>query len=910
MIRITLRGLLTRKLRSSLTAIAIVLGVAMIAGTYVLTDTMNGSFDNLYKEIYKGTDAYITGKSVVKNQFSGMSITPSFSQSMLASVKAVKDVKAASGGVGSESCSIVGKNGKVISTGGAPNLGFSVDPSVPALNVVSLVSGSWPKNGEVVIDQTAADKGGYKTGDMVGILANGPVREMRLSGIVKFGSSNGILGATLAGFNLATAQQLFDRQGKLDSIQAVAKAGVSPDRLVKELRSALPKNVTIRTGQQEVSKATADTSKQISAFQYILLAFAGIALFVGSFVIINTLSITVAQRTREFATLRTLGGSRFQIMGSILIEAAIVGVLASITGLLLGLGLAVGLMRLFQSLGLELPKNAMVVEPRTVIVSLGVGIVVTLLASARPALRATRVPPIAAVREGAALPPSRFHRFRTPGSLALTALGFVLLMFGLFGNGLTTKEILLTLGGGAVFIFVGVSLVIARVVKPTARVVSPVGAVAVVALSTLVWPLSLVLWLISRAIGRKREFPDFWPFVFLLWLVRLARGRAPRFSGLVPDLAMNRLALENSGRNPERTASSAAALMIGLALVTLVAVLAASLIGSFKGAVDAIFTGNYALTPVNANSITGIPVASATAAAKVPGVEAISSVRAGFGLVYGKSTMVTAIDGQPSQLFRLKWKNGSERTLDSLGANGAIVPDAFAKSHHLQLHSPLTVVAPTGKTLNLSVSGIFEPPTGGSAFGDVTFSARTFDANFQNPTNMYTLLKMKGGATEANSKALEKALVGFPNAQAQTRKQFVDSQIAQLNPILMVLYVLLAFSVLISVVGIIVMLVLTVYERTRELGMLRAIGITQRQTRRMIRHEAVITALIGGALGIGLGLVFGVLLVNRMPLMSFYLPGGQLIVFGIAAVIIGIVAAIFPARRAARLNVLEALQYE
>lgn len=910
MIRITLRGLFTRKLRSSLTAIAIVLGVAMISGTYVLTDTMNGSFDNLYKEIYKGTDAYITGRSIVKNDYSGMNITPSFPQSLLGRVNSIRDVKAAIGSVGSGFCSIVGKNGKVISTGGAPNLGFSIDPSVPQLNTLSLVSGSWPKADEVVIDQSAADKGGYKAGDMIGILSNGPVRKIRLSGIVKFGSSNGILGATLAGFDLATAQQLFDRQGKLDSIQAVAKPGVSPELLVKELRGALPKSVTIRTGEQEVSKASADTSKQISAFQYVLLAFAGIALFVGSFVIINTLSITVAQRTREFATLRTLGGSRFQVMGSILTEAAIVGVLASISGLLLGFGLAIGLMRLFQSLGLELPKNAMVIEPRTVIVSLAVGIIVTLVASARPALRATRVPPIAAVREGAVLPPSRFHRFRTPGSLALTALGFVLLMLGLFAHGLTTKEILLTLGGGAVFIFIGVSLVIARVVKPTAIAVSPIGTAAVVLLSILVWPFSFLLWLISRAFGRRREVPDFWPVVFLLWLIKLVRGRKPRFSSLVPDRAMNRLALENSGRNPDRTASSAAALMIGLALVTLVSVLAASLIGSFKGAVDSIFTGNYALTPVNANSTTGIPVASAKAAAKVPGVEAISSVRAGFGLVYGKSAMVTAVDGQPSQVFRLKWKTGSESTLDSLGATGAVVSDSFAKSHHLNVRSALKIFTPAGKSLDLNVAGIFKPPTGGSPFGDVTFSASTFDANFQDPSNMYTLLKMKGGATEANSKALDKALAGFPNAQAQTRKEFVDSQIAQLNPILMVLYVLLAFSVLISVVGIVVMLVLTVYERTRELGMLRAIGITQRQTRRMIRHEAVITALIGGALGIGLGLVFGVLLVNRMPYVTFSLPVGQLILCGIAAVVIGIIAAIFPARRAARLNVLEALQYE
>jgi putative ABC transport system permease protein len=887
MIRITLRGLLTRKLRAILTGIAIVLGVCMISGTYVLTDTINHSFTGLYQEIYKGTDAFITSKSVVKNQMSGMGITPSFPQSTLAKVRSNSDVKAASGGVGSASCSIVGKNGKVVSTGGAPNLGYSVDPSVPELNTVTLVSGSWPKANEVVIDQTSANKAGYKPGDMIGILVNGPVRRMRLSGIIKFGKSNSILGATLAGFDLPTAQRLFDRQGKLDSIQAVAKPGVSPQKLVQELRSTLPKSLTIRTGQQEASKTASETSKQIDAIQYFLLAFAGIALFTGIFVIINTLSITVAQRTREFATLRTLGGSRIQVLGSIIVEGLVIGALASIAGLLLGFGLADGFIALFRHLGLDLPENIFVIKPRTIYVALLVGILVTLVASIRPALRATRVPPIAAVREGAVIPPSRFHRFRTTGSLALIVLGFLLLAQGLFGHGMSTSQILLTLGGGAVLIFIGVALIAARVIKPIAAMVSPLGTVAVAILSTVVWPVTFAIWLIRRVIGRRPEFPT-----------------------VVPDRAMNNLALANSGRSPERTASSAAALMIGLALVTLVAVIAASIIGSFKGAVDSIFTGDYAVMPVNSSSMTGTPVGAADAVAKVPGVEAISSVRFGFGLVNGKSDMVTALDGQPSKLFRLKWKNGSEGSLDSLRSNGAIVPEHFADNHHLKLGSPIVVTTPDGKQLGLKVVGIFKPPTGGSPFGNVTFSARTFDAYFQDPSNMYTLLKMRGGENATNSKALDAALAGFPNAQAQTRKQFVDSQIAQLNPILMMLYVLLAFSVLISFVGIVVMLVLTVYERTRELGMLRAIGITQRQTRRMIRHESVITALIGGALGIVLGLVFGALLVHRMPYVSFSLPLSQLILCGIAAVVIGIVAALLPARRAARLNVLEALQYE
>ncbi len=894
MIKVALKGLLGRKLRSALTAMAIVLGVAMISGTYVLTDTINGSFDSLYKQIYKGTDAFVAARTPLKaNQ---NSLPPSIPESLLAQVRATKDVLVADGGVQSFPVSIIGKNGKVIANGGAPNLGFSVNPRISQFNTLTLVSGSWPGSNQVVIDQGAAKKGGYKAGDVIGILGAGPEQKMRLSGIVRFGTSNGILGATLAGFDLRTAQKVFDKVGKLDYIQAAAKPGVSPDRLAKELRTALPTSVTVKTGQAEAAKQTSDTSAGISIIRDFLLAFAGIALFVGIFVIVNSLSITIAQRTREFATLRTLGASRSQVLGSIIGESLIVGAVASVIGLSLGFGLARFLMWVFGKAGLELPANAMVILPRTIWVSLIVGIIVTLIASIRPALRATRVQPIAAVREGATLPPSRFRRFRTAGSLVLIALGFISLLYGLFANGLTTKQILSAVGVGALLVFIGVALVSARFVGPLARFVSPIGTAAVMALSVLVWPISILIWAIKRAAGNATEFP-----------------------GVAPDKIMTSLALRNAIRGRERTASTAAALMIGLALVTLVSVFATSLTTSFKGAVDSIFTGDYAIT--SANSFSPIPISAEKAVAKTPGIEAIASVRLGSALVYKKTSQVTAVEGNASQLFTLKWKNGSQRTLESLGSSGAIVSDSFAKSHHLALHSALSIVTPTGRRLALEVAGIFKPPTGGSPLGDVTISAQRFDSVFQNPLNEFTLVKMRGGQTSANTKALDKALAKFPNAKAETKQQFVDAFISAINQALTILYVLLAFSIVISFFGIVNTLVLTVFERTRELGMLRAIGTTRRQARRMIRHEAVITALIGGTLGIVLGMVFGALLVervqslsfsvpDRLPYINFVLTGYPLAVFAIAAVIVGIVAAIFPARRAARLNVLEALQYE
>jgi ABC-type antimicrobial peptide transport system permease subunit len=353
--------------------------------------------------------------------------------------------------------------------------------------------------------------------------------------------------------------------------------------------------------------------------------------------------------------------------------------------------------------------------------------------------------------------------------------------------------------------------------------------------------------------------------------------------------------------------------MIGLALVALVATLAVGIIKPFTDAVDELFTSDYAVTAQN--NFDPIPPSAAHAIAKVPGVEAIASVRGGDGYVNpgtarGKAIWVTGVEPQTSQVITLKWQIGSQSTIDTLGANGAVVSKAYAKDHHLTVGSPIPLLTPTGDVLDLVLKGIFAPPTGGSPFGNVTISSNTFDGHWQQPLNLYTFIKMRGGVTDANTTALKAALTSFPNAKAQTRKQFKNNQIDGFKQVLNILYVLLALSVVISLFGIVNTLVLTVFERTRELGMLRAIGMTRRQVRRMIRHESVITALIGAALGLMLGVALGGLLAARVNEIVFAVPWLQLAIFSVAAVVVGIVAAIFPARRAARLNPLEALQYE
>ena len=853
MTKFALKGLLGRKLRTALTAIAIVLGVAMVSGTYVLTDSIDSAFDSIFTDVREGSNVVISGKAAFDLSDGSGASAPAFDESVLEEVRAVDSVQAAEGSVDSESAQFIGKDDKAVVYGGAPNLGFSIANGDSQFNPLTLVSGAWPGPGEVVVDESTADKEDFVVGEEVGVQAVGPAERLRISGIIRFGSAASLGGATLAGFDLPTAQRLFDKEGSLDEIAVAARAGVSDPELLSEIRGILPERTQVVSAAEQARDDAEGTNEFITFLQGFLLAFAGIALFVGSFVIANSLSITIAQRAREFATVRTLGASRKQVLGSIVIEALVVGVLASVTGLFLGLGLAKLLFWLFDLVGFTLPNSGLLFETRTIVVSLLIGVIVTLLASLRPAIRATRVPPIAAVREGATLPESRFARFRTVGSLGLTAFGFAALAYGLFGRGLGTTQILVWMGLGALLIFFGVALFSARLVRP---------------------------------------------------LVVVLGEPASRIGG-----AAGKLARDNARRNPQQTASTAAALMIGLALVTLVATLAAGITSTFRSAVDDVFTSDYAITAQN--NFSPIPIGAAAAAAHAPGVEAIASTRSGEARVFDTNEFVTAVDPDAGEVITLDWKQGSQSVFRELGADGAFVDDGYAEDHDLSVGSSITLIVPSGERLELKVGGIFEPPTGGSPFGPVTFSSATFDRVYDSPRNLYTFIQMRGDDSEANTLALEGVLAKeFPNAKVQTRDEFVDNQIAGLNQVLNILYVLLALSVIVSLFGIVNTLVLTVFERTRELGMLRAIGMTRRQVRRMIRHESVITALIGGTLGIILGVVLGALLIARVDFIEFTLPTTQIVVFAILTIVVGIIAAIFPARRAARLNPLEALQYE
>jgi putative ABC transport system permease protein len=846
-IRISLKDLLGRKLRLALTSLAIVMGVAMVSGTFVLTDTMNSAFTQIFNTAYSTSDAVITGKAV----FGGSQNAPAFPASVLPKVQALPSVAAATGGIG-DLAQYVGKDGKVLDSHGAPGLAFSVTGD-QRFNPLRLIVGHWPKgSGEIAMDDETAAKLDIHVGGTVGVLpGGGEVRRFRVSGIARYGNST-LGGATLAIFDLATAQKLFHKEGQLDQIDVARQQGYSTETLLSQIQSVLPAHTQVRTSEEQAKQSTKDITDQLKFLQYFLLAFGGIALFVGSFVIANTLSITIAQRVREFATLRSMGATGRQVLAIVVVEGFVIGLLASTIGLFVGLALAKGLVQLFKAFGAELPQTGLVFATRTIVVSLVVGTIVTLLASLRPALRATRVAPIAAVREGSILPPSRFAKYGPVAALVVCAISAAALVYGAFGHGIDTKLRLLLLAGGIIGLFIGVSMVAPTLARPLA--------------SVLGWP-------------------------------------ATRVGGVAGGLARS-----NAMRNPSRTASTAAALMIGLALVTAVSVLAAGLRASFEDAVKTEFHADYALTSQNGFLPTSID--SATALRKSGVATAVAGVRAGDGRAFGNTIQVTAVDPGFSQMIRLKWTLGSATSLDRLGRVGAVVDKSYAKSHHLHAGSSFEVETPGGNTIPLRLAAIFDPPQGGSPFGRVTMSAATFDAAYPNPQNVFAFVNAPGGVTPANTAALTNVLRPFPDAKIQTEQQFISNQEKGLDKFLILLYVLLGLSIIVSLFGIVNTLVLTVFERTREIGMLRAVGMTRRQTRRMIRHESIVTALIGAALGIPFGILLAGLFDRAIGDVPFRVPGGTLVVFVVAAIIVGLIAAIFPARRASRLNVLNALQYE
>ena len=838
--RVALKGLLGRKTRASLTALAIVLGVAMVSGTFVLTDTINRAFHTIFSSSYARTDLVISGKDRVTGSASGNAVLPA---SLVASVQRLPDVGEAKGTIlnftgNSDQVKLLDRDGKVIGSSDNPRFGFGIDPDAQKFSPFQLKAGQWASGEhEVVIDADTAAKQHFSPGDTIRVSGTGPVRPFKVVGVTRFGDLNSLGGATVAIFTVPTARELLDKHG-FDSISVVAKPGVAPQYLSREIDRILPATAQVKTGAQQAQADDKDIAEFLNFIRIFLLAFGGIALFVGAFVISNTLSITVAQRTREFATLRTLGASRRQVLRSVVLESTVLGLAASVVGLGLGVGLAKGLSWLLDALGLSLPQTALVFAPRTAVVALLVGTGVTVLASLVPAFRATRVAPIAAVREGATVTGSR-GRGRLIG-LACGLVGLILLAATAAGSGR-----LLALAAGTLLVFVGMAAIAPRLVPSLVAVVGYPGE------------------------------------------------RLGGFAGA--------LAKRNAIRNRGRTASTAAALMIGLALVTFVAVLAQGLVGSDKDAVRKQLAADYVVQPGDGSET--VSIAAERAVSRAGGTA--SGVRFDRALVGKGNVNVNGVDPNVVRGLHFHWTQGSDATIGSLGTGGAIVRKSFAKDHHLGVGRSFILETPAGKRVHLTVAGIYDPPELDQVPGEVVISQGTFDRSFPRPQDEFVLV------TGSSKRRLQAALTPYAGTKVMTREEFVTDRSAFVGKLLNLVYVLLALSVLVSVFGMVNTLVLSVFERTREFGMLRAVGMTRRQARRMVRNESIITALIGAAIGLPLGLGLAAVVIHRIGSgITYQLPIGSLIAFVVVAITVGIGAAVIPAKRVSRLNALTALHYE
>jgi putative ABC transport system permease protein len=707
----------------------------------------------------------------------------------------------------------------------------------------------------VALDKFTADRQKFALGQRIGIAGHGPSRHYRLVGIARFGEVASFGGASIAVVQLPQAQLLTGNVGRLQSIEIAKSPGVSAQELKRRVRAVLPGSVEVRTGAEQAAKQSSDSRKGFSFLTTILLAFAFIALFVGGFIIFNTFSITVAQRTREFAMLRTLGASRRQILFAVFSEAFLIGLIASGVGLLAGIGYAKGINGLFKAIGVDLPSSGTVILSRTIVVALLVGVVLTVLASLFPAIRATRVAPLEALREGSgAQPGPRGRRYAFGSALALAGAG--LMAYGVFGVS-NSDSALSLIGLGTLVVFLGVAMLSPRLVPPIAR---------------------------------------------------LASAPLVRFRGLP-----GRLARENAMRNPARTAVTASALMIGLALVTFVTVFAAGLKTGINNTIDKNFRGDFVLQ--NTDGFSPIPAAAGASVARLPGVDVVSSWRSSQARAAGipGKAAVTGLDPRTAErAIALDWQKGSPQTLASLTDSQAIIDKKYGDKYKLGVGDTLRLTTPTGRHLGLKVAGTVKDSA--NFLGDVIVPIDLMSRDFNEREDAIAVVKLKPGASLSAARTQINAVLAkqFPTVDSLNQRELKDKQGQQFNQLLGLIYALLSLAVIVSIFGIVNTLVLTIHERTRELGLLRAVGMSRSQVRQMVRYESVITALIGAILGAALGVFFAFVVSRPIADEGFVLkiPYVSILVFLVLAALAGVLAAIPPARRASRLDVLEALAYE
>jgi putative ABC transport system permease protein len=834
MFRAMFRSLMAHRLRLAMTALAIALGVGFMSGSFVFTATLTHSLDSLITEASTGPDVIVQHSSPGSGFGAGSGAPKPIAAPVLASIRGLHDVAAADGSVTGHA-QLLGRDRKAL-----PGQ-FTIATSWPADTALQASytrrEGRPPAGpGQVMIDRAAARTGHFTVGDSVTILLAGQARVFTISGITGYGSADSFAGGSLALFSLPTAQRLFGSAGRYDSIEVKAAAGVSAQQLRDQVARILPPGVTALTAANAAAKQANQLNGQLSIFTRFFLVFAGVALFVGAFVIWNTFSIMIGQRTRELALLRTLGAGRRQVFRSVLAEAALVGTIAALAGAGIGVGLSKGLVALFSGFGLSLPVTGLVVPLWQLALAAGAGLAVTLVAAIAPASRATRVAPVQALRDAVPAPVG-FSSRRLAGGLAVTTAGVALVLAGLSSG----AAVALT-GAGAFATFIGITVLAPLVSRPLARVIG--------------FPLTLL----------------------------------PGRTGI--------LACGNTMRDPKRTSAAAAALMIGLALI----VGAAVMVDSSRTMLDRQLTiaSKTSFYVQATSSDIGLAPQLASVLASTPGVRQVTEVRATDATVAGSAHK--NVDGvDPAAIGSFTDLAVQQGSVASLTSGGLLVSQAAASGHGWQVGDRVRIQFGSFGISTLRIGGVFANV---GPLSDYLLSNATFTADSGRRVDSVDLVRADPGAR----RTLRRALANYPGAQLMDEAAFASSRGAVLANLLNLITALLVLAIIIALLGIVNTLALSVVERTREFGLLRAIGMRRGQLAQMVAAESVIIAVIGAVLGTVLGLALGTALAGTFTRpATVAIPAGQIAVYIVATAVAGILAAIAPARRAARLDVLAAI---
>jgi putative ABC transport system permease protein len=850
MLRATFKSLAARKLRLAMSAFAIILGVAFVAGSFVFTDTLDSTFEEIFGDSNSDIVVRPTLGEGDQFEFTGGDAR-TLPASLADELEDVDGVDRADGAVLSQSVFVVGADGKVIGGSGPPGLGTNwtdapaEDGSIP----LQIVDGEEPAGpAEVVLDTATADEAGYQVGDTVTLVMPGDPPQLRATmvGTAEFGGGDSLAGATLTLFDTTTAQDLLlGGENVYNNIAVTTDDDADVADVRASIEQSLPDDVEAKTGAEVAEESEDAISSALAFFNTFLLIFAAVALFVGIFLILNTFSILVAQRTQEMALYRALGADRRQVTRSVMLEALAVGLVGATLGLLLGLGVAQLLKVAFAAFGLDLGGAGLVLQPRTVLVAYAVGVLVTLVAAYVPARRAAKVPPVAAMRDDVVLPHSSRNLHVGAGAL-LTAAGAGLLAVGLFAE---ISQAAWLVGAGVMAVFVGVAL-LAPVIGPP--------------------------------------------------VVRVIAGSFPRLFGTV-----GRLARENAQRNPRRTAATASALMIGLALVAAMAVIGQSTNKSIDKALDDGLDANLVIS----NAV-GQPFSPAVAdeVAQLDGVAEVAQVRYNAAQVDGQGDFLAALDPATfSQAVDFEIVDGS----GELGSDGVLVSEDYAEEHSVKVGDSLSVGLPAGDQ-DLRVTGIYGQTQ--LLMSQLVVGLDTLADGGIIPADSTVYIVAEPGADLTQlEREMEELTADLPTVAVKDQDAFKEEQRSQVNQLLYLVYALLGLAIIIAVLGIVNTLALSVLERTREIGLLRAVGMSRKQLRRMVRLESIVIAVLGAVLGVGLGLLFGVALqqaVSSEGLDVLSVPWAQLAIFVVLAGLVGVLAALWPARRAARLDVLRAITTE